>query len=84
MDVNSLVEMANQIGQFFDSMPDRAEAVDGVADHIHRFWAPRMRIALLDGLDDPDIASELEPIVLEALTKHRVALTPAGAENHAT
>ena len=81
MDVNSLVEMANQIGQFFDSMPDRAEAVDGVADHIHRFWAPRMRIALLNGLDDAGIASELEPIVLEALSKHRVALTPAGAEN---
>ena len=79
MDVNSLVEMANQIGEFFDSMPDRAEAVDGVADHIHRFWAPRMRIALLNGLDDPEVASELKPIVLEALTKHRVALTPAGA-----
>jgi formate dehydrogenase subunit delta len=79
MDVNSLVEMANQIGEFFDSMPDRAEAVDGVADHIHRFWAPRMRIALLNGLDDPEIASELVPIVQEALTKHRVALTPAGA-----
>ncbi|WP_158938308.1 formate dehydrogenase subunit delta [Burkholderia sp. S171] len=79
MDVNSLVEMANQIGEFFDSMPDREEAVDGVADHIHRFWAPRMRIALLNGLDDPEVASELKPIVLEALTKHRVALTPAGA-----
>jgi formate dehydrogenase subunit delta len=79
MDVNSLVEMANQIGEFFDSMPDRAEAVDGVADHIHRFWAPRMRIALLNGLDDPEVASELVPIVVEALTKHRMALTPAGA-----
>ena len=79
MDVNSLVVMANQIGEFFDSMPDRAEAVDSVADHIHKFWAPRMRIALLNGLDDPGIASELEPIVVEALTKHRVALTPAGA-----
>jgi len=84
MDVNSLVVMANQIGEFFDSMPDRAEAVDSVADHIHKFWAPRMRIALLNGLDDPGIASELEPIVLEALTKHRVALTPAGAENLAS
>lgn len=79
MDVNSLIVMANQIGEFFDSMPDRAEAVDSVADHIHKFWAPRMRIALLNGLDDPDIAGELEPIVLEALTKHRVDLTPAGA-----
>ena len=79
MDVNSLIEMANQIGEFFDSMPDHPEAVDSVADHIHRFWAPRMRIALLNGLDDPSIVAALEPIVLEALTKHRVALTPAVA-----
>jgi formate dehydrogenase subunit delta len=79
MDVNSLIEMANQIGEFFDSMPDRPEAVDGVADHIHRFWAPRMRIALLNRLDDPSVVAALEPIVLEALTKHRVALTPAVA-----
>ena len=28
MDVNSLIEMANQIGDFFDSMPDREEALD--------------------------------------------------------
>ncbi|WP_174364400.1 formate dehydrogenase subunit delta, partial [uncultured Caballeronia sp.] len=27
MDVNSLVDMANQIGEFFDSMPDHEEAL---------------------------------------------------------
>ncbi|SAL32099.1 formate dehydrogenase subunit delta [Caballeronia sordidicola] len=77
MDVNSLVEMANQIGEFFDSMPDHEEAVDGIANHIHKFWAPRMRIALLNGLDDAEVSGRLEPIVLKALTKHREALTPA-------
>jgi formate dehydrogenase subunit delta len=78
MDVNSLIEMANQIGEFFDSMPDHEEAVDGIANHIHKFWAPRMRIALLNGLDDPEVSERLEPIVLKALMKHRVDLTPAG------
>ena len=48
MDVDNLIDMANRIGEFFDSMPDHAEAVDSVADHIRRFWEPRMRLAILD------------------------------------
>jgi formate dehydrogenase subunit delta len=77
MKLDNLIEMANQIGEFFASMPDHEEAVDGVADHIRKFWAPRMRIALLDALDEPGVIVALVPITLEALTKHRVDLTPA-------
>ncbi len=37
-----LVYMANQIGSFFRSQgPD--QAVAGVADHIKKFWDPRMK-----------------------------------------
>ena len=43
MDVDNLIHMANRIGEFFQAMPDRAEAVEGVATHIHKFWEPRMR-----------------------------------------
>ena len=35
--------MANDIGAFFDSEPDKAEAAKGVANHLKRFWDPRMR-----------------------------------------
>jgi len=77
MDVNSLIEMANQIGEFFDSMPDRDEALDGIADHIRRFWAPRMRLPLVQALDDPGLRASLVPIVVEALEKHRQGLMPA-------
>jgi formate dehydrogenase subunit delta len=77
MDVDNLIEMANRIGEFFDSMPDHEEAVDGVADHIHRFWEPRMRLAILGALDDE--GSGMEPIVREALTKHRADLMPKAA-----
>jgi formate dehydrogenase subunit delta len=76
MDVDTLIEMVNRIAEFFDSMPDHDEAIDGVADHVRKFWAPRMRSALLEVLDEPQIIARLEPFALEALRKHRQMLTP--------
>lgn len=43
MNVERLVRMANDIGNFFKAEPDRAVAIDGVATHLRRFWDPRMR-----------------------------------------
>ena len=37
-----LVYMANQIGKFFQSQ-GHDKAVPGVAEHIRKFWDPRMR-----------------------------------------
>lgn len=37
-----MVHMANQIAIFFASYP-KEEAVAGVADHLQKFWEPRMR-----------------------------------------
>ena len=37
--------MANQIAGFFASKPHE-EAVAGVAEHINKFWEPRMRARL--------------------------------------
>lgn len=37
MNQHNLIDMANQIGEFFASMPDRDEGLAGVADHIRRF-----------------------------------------------
>ncbi|MDR5757807.1 formate dehydrogenase subunit delta [Caballeronia sp. LZ035] len=79
MDVDNLIEMANRIGEFFDSMPDRAEAIDSVADHIRRFWEPRMRLAILAALDNPEASATMEPILHEALTLHRSDLQPKTA-----
>ncbi|MGF6773349.1 formate dehydrogenase subunit delta [Paraburkholderia sp. GAS199] len=78
MDTQNLIDMANRIGDFFDSMPDRDEALDGIADHIRRFWEPRMRRALLKSLDVPETGGiEMSGIVREAVLKHRESLTPA-------
>jgi formate dehydrogenase subunit delta len=43
MDTQTLTHMANRIGQFYAAQPDRAEALAGIAQHIEKFWAPRMR-----------------------------------------
>jgi formate dehydrogenase subunit delta len=61
-----LVKMANQIGAFFEAMPDREQAVRDVADHLRRSWNPRMRQQLA-GMPDEDKAEQLKPIVYEAL-----------------
>ncbi|GAB7550314.1 formate dehydrogenase subunit delta [Cupriavidus sp. 8B] len=73
MNSDNLVKMANQIGTFFEAMPDREEAVADIAGHIKRFWEPRMRRALLERLDGNDDAG-LDEIVLLAVTRYRALL----------
>lgn len=75
MEIEHLVEMANQIGAFHRSFPDHAEALKGTAMHIRRSWEPRMRNALLAHIDATQ-GHGLDPIVLEAIAAYRVELTP--------
>jgi formate dehydrogenase subunit delta len=77
MDGSKLVHMANQIGAFFGADPDTSVAADSVADHIRRFWDPRMRRAIFQWLDERN-GEGLQPLVLQALQKHREKLQPAG------
>jgi formate dehydrogenase subunit delta len=46
MKTERLIHMANQIADFFAAHP-REQAVAGVADHLEKFWDPRMRMALV-------------------------------------
>ncbi len=41
-----LVHLANQIGKFFAHQPP-PEAVASIADHLRKFWDPRMRTQIL-------------------------------------
>jgi len=71
MDIQNLITMANQIGDFFAAWPDQDQARAEVAGHLRRFWDPRMRRQLCDhvratggtGLTEIVIAAvaELEP-----------------------
>lgn len=70
MKIDNLIKMANQIAAFFEGMPDRDEALSDLALHIRRFWAPRMRTALLDHVDREQ-GSGLDELVLQAMERHR-------------
>ena len=69
MDLNHLIHMANRIGEFFQAMPDRPEALAGIAEHIQKFWDPRMRRQLGASVQGGQ-AQALLPIVREALAAH--------------
>ena len=46
MSPDKLVYMANQIGKFFASQgPDKAATA--IAEHLRKFWDPRMRTAII-------------------------------------
>lgn len=73
MNVNTIVTMANQIGSFFETMPDRHQALTDIAGHLKRFWEPRMRRSLLQYIDEHE-GTQLKDIVLEALRIHRALI----------
>ena len=63
MKAELMVHNANQIAQYFASFPHE-EAVAGVADHIQKFWEPRMRKQLHEYLGQG--GSGLHELVFEA------------------
>jgi formate dehydrogenase subunit delta len=67
-----LVYMANQIGKFFTSQ-GAGKSVPGIAEHIKKFWDPRMRSAILAHLEKG--GAGLDPDVKEAITTLRKAGT---------
>lgn len=73
MNTAQLVKMANQVGAFFEAMPDAAQGIAGVADHLRKFWEPRMRRELAahvaahgDGELKPIVRAALKAIEVEA------------------
>jgi formate dehydrogenase subunit delta len=65
MSPDRLIYMANQIGKFFQSQGHH-KAVPGIAEHIWKFWDPRMRKAIFVHLDaggeglDPNVRAALQ------------------------
>ena len=73
MNTDHLVQMANRIGEFFQAMPERSEAMAGIATDLKRFWEPRMRHELAAHVDQHG-GQGLMPLVRDALTLHRAVL----------
>ena len=60
---SKIVRMANQIATFFLSQPEQVR-VAGVANHINKFWEPRMRRQFFEIVDSG--GDDLLPLVIEA------------------
>jgi formate dehydrogenase subunit delta len=66
MESEHMVHMANQIALFFAPYP-REEAVSGVADHLQKFWEPRMRKQIVAYVADG--GAGLHELALEAVKR---------------
>jgi len=71
-----LVYMANQIGKFFASQGP-AVAISGTAEHIRKFWDPRMRAAIFAHLDNG--GAGLDPTARQAIESLQKAEAGASA-----
>jgi len=78
MSLDKLVYMANQISKFFASQgPEQAAA--GTADHISKFWDPRMRAQIFAHLEaggkglDPVARAAIESLAKQSQARQNPA-----------
>ena len=66
MRAERLVTMANDIGHFFAAEPDTNAGAQSVANHIKRYWDPRMRREIVAHYKEKGGAG-LDPIARSAV-----------------
>ena len=64
MPADRLIYMANQIGKFFAHRPADLAVAD-IADHLRKFWDPRMRSQIIGLLDQS--GADFDPTVRRAV-----------------
>ncbi len=75
MNPEHMVHKANQIALYFASFP-REEAIAGIADHMKKFWEPRMRRQMYDYIAGGGGGlHELVPPAVEVLKQLEAATT---------
>ncbi len=67
MNIQKLVQMANDIADFFNAEPDKELAAEGVKRHITRSWDPRMRKEIIKHLQEH--GEGLSPLAAAAIKK---------------
>ncbi len=72
--IDKLVHMANQIGDFYAAMPEQ-EAIEGVAQHLSRFWTPKMIREIVAFADHG--GAGLNPIAARAVEALKQAVATA-------
>ncbi len=75
MSPEHMVHKVNQIALYFASFP-REEAIAGIADHLKKFWEPRMRRQLYAYIaNGGEGLHELVPPAAEVLQELEAATT---------
>jgi formate dehydrogenase subunit delta len=76
MNIDLLIKMANEIGEFFSGadVNDQQAAARDVANHIRRYWEPRMRTQMLKYYEERQGAG------LTELAKNAVGLLHAASK----
>lgn len=72
MEVEKLIKMANQIGDFFEANPDAEDAKLEIAGHLKKFWNSVMIKSLVAHVQQAQGAG-LHPKVLAAIQQHMQA-----------
>jgi formate dehydrogenase subunit delta len=62
-----LVQMVNDIGNFFRAQPNREDAIAGIVNHLKNYWTRRMREKLLEQVSHGD--SGLDELPREAVRR---------------
>jgi formate dehydrogenase subunit delta len=69
MQNETLIKMANQIGDFFEAEPDQAQAQKDIANHLNKFWTKDMRNQIAAYIKEKQGAG-LHSKVISAITSH--------------
>ena len=77
-----LVQMANDIGNFFRAEPKREDAINGIAGHINRYWTRRMRQKLLEAVVNGD--KDLDELPRAAVARVKIDSPAATASQPAS
>ena len=73
MNIDLLIKMVNEIGDFFAGTTDAEQAARDVANHLRRYWEPRMRAQIIGYLEQRQGAG------LSELAKSGVTLLASAA-----
>jgi formate dehydrogenase subunit delta len=87
MNIDLLIKMTNEIGEFFAGTTDAEQAASAVANHLKRYWEPRMRAQMLKYYEERQGAglSELARNAVGLLhAASKAAPAPAAAPASAT
>ena len=69
MQNETLIKMANQVGDFFEAEPNKAQGNLEIANHLNRFWTLDMRQQIAKYVNEESGAG-LHAQVVTAISQH--------------